>query len=114
MSVTKTVLGWVINTVEQTIELPEHRKEQLLSFFINLRQQTSVPFKKWHQILGELQSVVIGISGSRGLFSMLQLALQKVDSNDHIRLAAPVKDQLDDFQHLAEDQTARPTAMAKL
>ena len=55
MSVTKTVLGWVINTVDQTIELPEHRKERLLlSIFTYLSRRTSVPLKKWHQILGEL------------------------------------------------------------
>ena len=91
MSETKTVLGWVNNTVDQTIEVPEHRKQQLLSIFTYLSRRTGVPLKKWHQILGELRSMVIGIPGSRGLFSMLQLELQKVDSNGHIHLTGPTR-----------------------
>jgi hypothetical protein len=65
MSETKTVLGWVNNTVDQTIEVPEHRKQQLLSIFTYLSRRTGVPLKKWHQILGELRFMVIGIPGSR-------------------------------------------------
>ena len=37
------MLGWVIDTVDQTIELPEHRKERLLSIFTYLSRRTSVP-----------------------------------------------------------------------
>ena len=114
MSVTKTVLGWFINTVNQTIELPDHRKERLLSIFDYLHRRSSVPLKKWQKILGELRSMVIGIPGSRGLFSMLQHALQQVDAAGNIHLTTPLKDQLADFHHLATELTSRPTALAEI
>jgi hypothetical protein len=114
MSVTKTVLGWFINTVNQTIELPDHRKERLLSIFDYLHRRSSVPLKKWQKILGELRSMVIGIPGSRGLFSMLQHALQQVDAAGNIHLTTPLKDQLADFHHLATELTPHPTALAEI
>ena len=77
LSVTKVVLGWLINTAKGTIELPPHRQDRLTDIFKYLHRRRSVPERKWHKILGELRSMVLGIPGSRGLFSMLQLALQK-------------------------------------
>ena len=114
LSVTKVVLGWFIDTAAGTIELPPHRKERLLDIFKYLDKRRKVPERKWHKILGELRSMVIGIPGSKGLFSMLQLALQKVDTEGNITLDTPTRDQIKDFKHLAHDLAARPTAIAEL
>lgn len=113
-SVTKVVLGWLINTAAGTIELPAHRQERLQEIFRYLHRRKRVPERKWHKILGELRSMIIGIPGSRGLFSMLQLALQKVDAEGNITLDGPAQDQIKDFQHLAADLSTRPTAIAEL
>ena len=113
-SVTKTVLGWLINTVAGTIELPPHRQERLTAIFKYLDKRRSVPLRKWHKILGELRSMVIGIPGSRGLFSMLQLALKRVDPDGTIPIDQPMKDQIDDFRQLAHQLISRPTALAEI
>jgi hypothetical protein len=51
----KLILGWVIDTVLMTLELPQHRKARLLAILDKIpqsQQRTSV--KRWQQILGEL------------------------------------------------------------
>ena len=53
----------------------------------------------WQKVLGELQSMAIGIPGSRGLFSMLQEGLKYRD-NGHIHITQVMRDQLADFEYL--------------
>jgi CRISPR/Cas system CSM-associated protein Csm2 small subunit len=93
----KLVLGWIINTSLLTLELPQHRKDRLQAILNEVPQRkkrTSV--KKWQQIVGEFCSMAIAIPGSRGLFSLLQEALQH-QSDGHIHLLHGVHDTLDDL-----------------
>ena len=49
----KTVLGWVIDTVQMTIELPEHRVQRLGEILVSIPStQKRIGVKKWHKILG--------------------------------------------------------------
>jgi hypothetical protein len=67
----KVILGWLIDTVNQTLELPPHRYERLCAIFDDLRGCKRVSLKQWQQTLGELRSMVLAIPGGRGLFSTL-------------------------------------------
>jgi hypothetical protein len=67
----------------------------------------------WQKILGELRSMSIGIPGSRGLFSMLHEGLKYRDQ-DRLHLTPNMKDQLLDFEYLANDLEKRPTSIAEL
>jgi hypothetical protein len=72
----KLTLGWIINTIRMTLELPPHRKERLLAILGEIPStQTRISVEKWQQILGEFRSMAIAVPGSRGLFSLLQEAL---------------------------------------
>ena len=42
----KIVLGWLVDTIRQTISLPHHRSERLLALFLELRGRTRVSVKK--------------------------------------------------------------------
>ena len=77
----KLVLGWIIDTLRQTLELPPHRKEQVAQIFDSLRGMKRVSSKKWQQILGKLRFISTAVPGSAGLFSVLQLALSKAKGN---------------------------------
>ena len=70
----KLILGWIIDSVRQTIELPPHSKEMLLEIFQSLKGAHRVSSKKWRSILGKLRFVSLAIPGSAGLFSALQWA----------------------------------------
>ena len=109
----KLILGWILDTLKGTLELPPHRKQRLLEIFEYLRGRNRVGTNTWQKILGELRSMAIGIPGSRGLFSMLQEGL-KYQDQDRIRITGPMKDQLDDFEYLAKDLSRRPTSIAEL
>ena len=74
-STCKTILGWVINTVAGTIELPPHRVERLGEILSSIpRSQKRISEKKRHKVLGELISMSIALPGSRNLFSVMQQA----------------------------------------
>jgi hypothetical protein len=66
-STTKTILGWLVDSVAGTISLPPHRVERLMNILNVPSTQRFVPKKQWFQILGELRSMSLAIPGSRGL-----------------------------------------------
>ena len=113
LSTRKVVLGWTIDTVRQTLELPPHRLERLQHLFDTLRFKNRVSLKLWHKVLGELRSMSIGIPGSRGLFSLLQEGLRHTDKH-RLRITPAMRDQLSDFEHLAATLHARPTELGEL
>ena len=77
----KVILGWVVDTVRQTIELPAHRKAELAEIFEGLKGLKRIGHKRWQRTLGKLRFVSTAIPGSAGLFSALQLALNRSDGN---------------------------------
>jgi hypothetical protein len=77
----KVVLGWVLDTIRQTMELPAHQKLLLANVFQDLRGRKRISRKTWRRYLGQLCFVSVAIPGSAGLFSTLQLALTRAKGN---------------------------------
>jgi hypothetical protein len=71
----KVVLGWILDTIRQTMELPAHWKLLLANIFQDLQGQKRISRKTWEHYLGQLQFMSVAIPGSAGLFSALKLAL---------------------------------------
>jgi hypothetical protein len=109
----KVFLGWLIDTINQTIELPPHRYQRLCAIFDSLRGRKRVAVKIWHKVLGELRSMVLGIPGGRGLFSTLQEGFRHSD-RFRIKIDKHVRAQLDDMEALARDLGQRPTRLAEI
>ena len=116
-STRKVVLGWVIDIVAGTLELPPHRQERLRAILADIcPSQKRASVKKWHRLLGELRSMTLAIPGSRGLFSVLQEAL-KYDQHGkpcRVRLTRAVHQFLADFRRLADNLESRPTRIAEI
>jgi hypothetical protein len=113
-STRKLVLGWIIDTLLMTLELPQHRKDRLQEILRGIPSlQKRVSVLKWQQILGKLRSMSIAIPGLRGLFSLLQEALRH-PSDGRIRLSQGVHDTLDDLRWLANDLSTRPTRLYEI
>ena len=113
-STKKHVLGWILDTVNMTIELPPHRIERLQEILHSIpKTQRRVSVKKWHKILGELRSMSIALPGARGLFSHLQQALATTTKH-RLNLHQGVHDDLELFQHLHDSISSRPTRIAEL
>lgn len=108
----KTILGWIVDTIWGTLKLPPHRIQRLHAIF-ELRGAKRVGLTKWHHILGELMSVFIGVPGSRGLFSTLQMALKFTDKG-RILVTPQMTDHLTDFEHLVRELGKRPTKLSEI
>lgn len=109
----KLVLGWIIDIILQTLELPPHRKARLQEIFEYLQHRDRVGLSKWQKILGELHSMALGIPGCHGLFSCLQKELKYVE-HDRIRITQPTHDLIDDFEHLSQSLEDRPTFLSEI
>jgi hypothetical protein len=93
----KLILGWILDTIWMTLELPAHRAKQLqeiLDLIPCHQKRTSV--KKWHKVLGKIRSMVLAIPGMRGLFGLLQEALH-YQTNQRLRLSQGVHKCLNHF-----------------
>jgi len=110
----KEVLGWVTDTVNMTIQLPQRRLERLAEILNSIptsQKRTSV--KKWHKVLGELRSMSIALPGARNLFSTMQNALGS-KKGGRVALDKGVHHALEDFWWMFENIKTRPTNIAEL
>lgn len=113
-STVKLVLGWIIDTVNMTIQLPPHRVDRLWEILDSIpRHQKRTSVKKWHKVLGELRSMSIALPGSRNMFGRLQKALS-LQQKSRVTLNKGVHQALDDFRWLAKDLTSRPTRIQEV
>ena len=110
----KVLLGWIVDAMRQTIELPAHRKLMLATIFSDLAQRNRVSRKSWERILGKLRFVSTAIPGSAGLFGALQGALTSSKSTGRVRITRVLRDHISAFHSLAADLCRRPTHLAEL
>ena len=109
----KIVLGWIIDTVRQTIELPDFRRQQLVEIFADLQGKRRVSNRDWHKVLGKLRFVSLAIPGSAGLFCILQLARNRAKGN-RICITRHLRQHLSDFARLCASLCSQPTHLAEL
>jgi hypothetical protein len=106
------ILGWIIDVLRQTLELPPHRKLALAEIFTSLASTKRVTVKRWQKILGKLRFVSQAIPGSVGLFCALQLALSR-PSDGRIRITKALRHHITTFASLAASLCHRPTHLAE-
>jgi hypothetical protein len=109
----KIVLGWALDTIRQTMELPAHRKLLLASIFQDLQGRKRISRKTWERCLGQLRFVSVAIPGSAGLFSALQLALNRAKGN-RVRINQSLRHHIDTFALLAASLRDRLTHLAEV
>mmetsp|Transcript_50704 Transcript_50704/g.122309 ORF Transcript_50704/g.122309 Transcript_50704/m.122309 type:complete len:800 (-) Transcript_50704:1111-3510(-) len=112
-STTHVFLGWLIDTLKGTIELPPHRKERLVKILSEIRGRKRCTEKAMHKLLGELRSMSQAIPGCRGLFSQLQYDLSQKKGH-RVRLRQATQDHLEDIAVLATDLDNRPTRLGEV
>ena len=108
------VLGWLLDTVKGTLQLPSHRVDRLSLILHDALATTSVSCKQWHRLLGELRSMLFAIPGSEGLFSPLQLALQRGGPTGTVTICPSTRRCLQEWMLLANSLAYRPTAITDL
>ena len=107
----KELLGWMVDTLRQTLELPGHRKTELASLLKSLCKARRISVKRYQKALGKLRFVAAAIPGAQGLFGALQLALNNATGNQ-VPLSRNLKDHLYAFSRLAADLSHQPAHLA--
>jgi hypothetical protein len=111
----KVVLGWTVDTLAKTIELPPHRRERVREILANHHNCKRIGTQAAYKLLGELRSMQLGIPGAAGLLSLLQNCLKvALHHKRRVRLNRPARDHLKDLLTLASDVERRPTRIAEL
>ena len=111
----KLVLGWIIDTIRMTVELPPHRLDRLHELLADVPATCKrISPRRWQKFLGELRSMLLALPGGRGLFSTLQDAFRHPTTDNRLKLSPAVHDFLADFRWLARDLGQRPTRIAEL
>ena len=68
----KPILGWLVDTITLTIQLPAHRSDHLHEILrVFAPDITKDSIKSWQKLLGELRIMVLFTLGGLGLFSNL-------------------------------------------
>jgi hypothetical protein len=110
----KTILGWILNTLDNTIALPPHRLTRLRTILSSVgHTQWCVALKERQHILGELCSMVLAIPAAIGLFSVLQDELKSSDVH-RVRLTTHTHAFLQDLSWLVKDVGWCPTEIAEV
>ena len=110
----KIMLGWILDAIKETIELPDHRLERLYEILRSLPStKRRITTQRWHKIMGELRSMTLAIPGLKGLFSLLQEAFRHTDKK-RVKLSQALHGFLNDIRLLALDLSARPTRMREV
>ena len=114
-STVKIILGWKVDTVARTIELPSHRVERLRELLASIpHYQRRTSTKKWQSLIGELRSMVLAIPSGIGLFTQLQSVLTSHTLDHRLILTEAVHHQLDDLRWLVAELTSRPTRWGEI
>ena len=110
----KRLLGWELDTVRSTLQLPAHRLDRLNDLLDSISlPHRRVSVKRWHQLLGELRSMSPALPGSRGLFSLLQDSLRRAHRN-RVRVSTAIWHMASDFRAIAHSLQQRPTRLPEL
>ena len=83
-SKSQVLLLWAINMVNMNLFLPPHREmrfQEILSSIPCTKNQVGID--KWHNILGDFQSMEFTLTGARGFFIQIQESIR------HLKLTIP-------------------------
>lgn len=110
----KVLLGWLVDSIRGTIELPSHRWERLQTLITEYQDRRRASLKEWQKLLGELRSMTVALPGSAGLFTHMQAALVKAGQGHRVRLTKSVHDELEDWAWIVATLGQRPTSIAEV
>ena len=94
----KLVLGWIIDTIHMTIQMPPHSIDQQAEILASIPStQCCTSVKKWHSTLGELRLIMaLAFPGSCHIVSTMQHALAHKNGGQ-VTLHNGVQNALGDF-----------------
>jgi hypothetical protein len=107
----KRCLGWDHATHSRHLIMAPHRKEKIVALLHDLRDKNRTSLQTWQSLIGQLRSLVVGLPGSEGQFSLLQAALQQ-SHDGRVKIDDTTRAQLQTIEDLLDD--SQPTRIEEL
>jgi hypothetical protein len=92
----KRFLGGDEGLLSRSVLLAPQRRDRVIEDILAVRNVKRVSLKSWQSLIGQLRSLVVGLPGALGQFSLMQEAL-RVQQDGRVRISQKVKIQLDTF-----------------
>ena len=73
----KEILGWVFDGVTRCIELPGAKVEHIADTVREALRRKGIKWKEYEKLLGKIRHASIGVPGSGGLFTPLNMILRE-------------------------------------
>ena len=110
---TKEILGWVVNGMDYTIQLPQDKVDKILNRLKKLKTfKKKIPRKLIYAIAGSLEHASFGIPGGAGLFSPIQQALK--GSAQWIKVTTNLSTCFQDWGAIIKHMAKTPTHVQQL
>jgi len=109
----KLTLGWLIDALKKTLELPLRRQQRILSLLAEFLGRKRCTLLSWQTLLGEPRFINPGVAGSQGLFGILQVPLVR-KTKGRIRITRHICLLLTAFKQLVKDFASRPTHLSEI
>ena len=111
----KELLGWIFDGVTRCIELPKDKTKLIAKTIKSALRRKGLKFKDYEKLLGKIRHAAIGVPGSNGLFTPLNMVLStKKHRWIDFRKRVAVADALGDFRALLLQSAAEPTHTREL
>ena len=110
----KELLGWVFDGVTRCLELPEGKIEKISTTITQAVRQRGIRFKAYQKLLGKVRHAAMGVPGSSGLFTPLNMVLKQQRGWISFKKCTAVQDALVDFRTLLQVSAKEPTHSKEL
>ena len=108
----KEILGWEINGIDYTINLPITKVIVITKMIKKLLKAERTSLQKFQKLAGKLQHASYGMPGGVGLFSPIQMAMK--GNPNFIILTPELKHILDDWRFMIRLMESSPTSVLQL
>jgi hypothetical protein len=111
---TKEILGYMLDGIARTIQLPQDRADDLLKEVRAILKKKRVPLKRFRSIVGRLQHAARILPVAKAFFTPLYNALRGLPSHIGLGSNSEVRHALNDVAVVIRDLARRPTHVSEL
>jgi hypothetical protein len=111
---TKEILGYMLDGIARTIQLPQDRADNLLKEVRAILKKTRVPLTRFRSIVGRLQHAARILPVAKAFFTPLYNALRGLPSQIALGAKSEVRQALIDAAVVIRDLARRPTHVSEL
>jgi hypothetical protein len=110
----KEILGYLLNGIDRTIQLPPDRATNLLREIRNVLKKQRIPLKRFRSIAGRLQHAARILPAARAFFTPINFALRGLPAFIGLSRHGEVRHALIDIAAVIRELASRPTHVSEL